>query len=400
MKLPPEVNLLAVAPLPAGARHPAEGATRRSPSSAAKTPEHPEPRRRRRRQRDQPRQPGHAQHGEAVQGEGRSSRRSPPSCSRSTSPTWAPMAGLLHGLARVRRGRDELPRRPRPAARRQGDEVRPARRHHHRRPGEAHPQIESWEDEYFTQNVTESSRTAWYDGDWAKRPSWKRRPCPSFTATGSRGSQRPRSTRWVKAPRLDGKPDAGRTARPGARRLPHGPRSADREVGDQAPRHRRGDRQGRSSRPAMLHSTLGRHAARAIRCAMLGELSLKHWRLLVENIGKGDTAIFNDPMPSCRRASYRGVGFHEAPRGTLSHWCVIDDGKSSRTTRPWCPRPGTPARATRRTSRAPTRRRLVGNPVADPRSCRSRRCAPSTPSIPASPAPSTRSTPRGTRSRG
>ena len=47
----------------------------------------------------------------------------------------------------------------------------------------------------------------------------------------------------------------------------------------------------------MLHSTLGRHAARAIRCAMMAELSLKHWKLLVENIGKGDTTIFVDPLP-------------------------------------------------------------------------------------------------------
>jgi hydrogenase large subunit len=36
----------------------------------------------------------------------------------------------------------------------------------------------------------------------------------------------------------------------------------------------------------MLHSTLGRHAAHAIRAAMLGEQAQKHWQLLVENIAK------------------------------------------------------------------------------------------------------------------
>ena len=77
--------------------------------------------------------------------------------------------------------------------------------------------------------------------------------------------------------------------------------------------------------PAVLHSTLGRHAARAIRCAVFSELALKHWGLLVGNIGKGDTAIFNEPV--FPKGVIKGMGFHEAPRGALSHWCVIEDGK-------------------------------------------------------------------------
>ena len=32
-------------------------------------------------------------------------------------------------------------------------------------------------------------------------------------------------------------------------------------------------------------------------------------------------------MPKLARGEYQGVGFHEAPRGTLSHWCVLNDGK-------------------------------------------------------------------------
>ena len=77
----------------------------------------------------------------------------------------------------------------------------------------------------------------------------------------------------------------------------------------------------------MLHSTLGRHAARAIRCGVMAELALKHWGLLVENIGKGDTAIFNPPMFPA--GEQRGFGFHEAPRGTLSHW-VRHQGRQDR----------------------------------------------------------------------
>jgi hydrogenase large subunit len=38
--------------------------------------------------------------------------------------------------------------------------------------------------------------------------------------------------------------------------------------------------------PAMLHSTLGRHGARAIRAAVLSELAMKQWQLLTDNILK------------------------------------------------------------------------------------------------------------------
>ena len=74
-----------------------------------------------------------------------------------------------------------------------------------------------------------------------------------------------------------------------------------------------------------VQSTLGRHAARALRCAIIGDLALKHWGLLVENIGSGDTDIFNPPV--FPRGEQRGFGFHEAPRGALSHWVVIENGK-------------------------------------------------------------------------
>jgi hydrogenase large subunit len=77
--------------------------------------------------------------------------------------------------------------------------------------------------------------------------------------------------------------------------------------------------------PDMLHSTLGRHAARAIRASMLAELAQKHLQLLTDNIAKGDYTVHNQPVfPS---HEVEGVGTHEAPRGTLSHWIVIKDEK-------------------------------------------------------------------------
>ncbi len=74
-----------------------------------------------------------------------------------------------------------------------------------------------------------------------------------------------------------------------------------------------------------VHSTIGRHAARAVSCAVQVDELANQWNLLMTNIGKGDTDTFNKPV--FPKGEVEGVGFHEAPRGVLSHWVVIDDGK-------------------------------------------------------------------------
>jgi hydrogenase large subunit len=66
-----------------------------------------------------------------------------------------------------------------------------------------------------------------------------------------------------------------------------------------------------------LHSTLGRHAARAVMCARNVEILAHQWDLLMANIAKGDTATFEKPVFPDHEVS--GFGFHEAPRGLLSH---------------------------------------------------------------------------------
>ena len=74
-----------------------------------------------------------------------------------------------------------------------------------------------------------------------------------------------------------------------------------------------------------MHSTIGRHAARAVRCAVLVDELSNQWNLLLANIAKGDLQTFNKPV--FPKGEISGVGFHEAPRGALSHWVVINDGK-------------------------------------------------------------------------
>lgn len=76
---------------------------------------------------------------------------------------------------------------------------------------------------------------------------------------------------------------------------------------------------------AALHSTIGRHAARAVRSGVMAEVMVQNWSTLIDNIGKGDFKTFN--KPTFPKGEVMGFGFHEAPRGLLSHWTVIKDGK-------------------------------------------------------------------------
>jgi hydrogenase large subunit len=115
--------------------------------------------------------------------------------------------------------------------------------------------------------------------------------------------------------------------------------------------------------PEILHSTIGRHAARAIRASMMSDLALKHWGLLVENVGKGDLEIFNPPV--FPKGEQRGVGVHEAPRGILSHWIVIENGKIKNYQ---CVVPSTWNAGPRdaKGQLGPYEASLMGNPIADP----------------------------------
>jgi hydrogenase large subunit len=171
-------------------------------------------------------------------------------------------------------------------------------------------------DEYWRRGVTESAKHSWYKNDEALHP-WKGETEPQFT-----GWKEDAKYSWVKSPRFEGKP------------MQVGP-LANVLVGYAAgnPLMKKWTDAALSSissiakvqaTPAMLHSTLGRHGARAIRAAVLSELAVKHWQNLVDNILKGDMDIYNPPV--FPKEAIEGVGFHEAPRGTLSHWVVVEGG--------------------------------------------------------------------------
>lgn len=76
-------------------------------------------------------------------------------------------------------------------------------------------------------------------------------------------------------------------------------------------------------------STLGRHAARALECGFTARLMVKYVDDLVANLKAGDEAAANMDHwePETWPRSCRGVGLCEAPRGALAHYCVIEEGR-------------------------------------------------------------------------
>ena len=78
-----------------------------------------------------------------------------------------------------------------------------------------------------------------------------------------------------------------------------------------------------------LFSTLGRTAARTLETKILADAMQGWYDELIANIKAGDVRTFNEKYwdPSTWPKSMKGVGLMEAPRGGLSHWIVIEDGK-------------------------------------------------------------------------
>ncbi|TVR98467.1 MAG: hydrogenase 2 large subunit [Rhodospirillales bacterium] len=216
--------------------------------------------------------------------------------------------------------------------------------------------ITSYHDAYFEDGVKESVKHAWYTGDQGAL-----HPYQGVTNPGYDGFNDDGKYSWVKAPTFYGeRAQVGPLANvlamvaaghePTTRYLNQALGIAGQVAGAEIPL-------------AALHSTIGRHAARAVRCAVLYETMSDQWTRLMNNIASGDYTTFNRPM--FPRGEIRGVGFHEAPRGVLSHWAVIRNGRLANyqavVPSTWNAGPRDDNDAL-----GPYEASLVGNPIADP----------------------------------
>ncbi len=217
--------------------------------------------------------------------------------------------------------------------------------------------IKNFGDKFFTDGVEESVKHSWYD--YSKRGAlhpYEGETTPNYTDFQDEGKYS-----WLKSPTFYGKPHQ-------VGPLPnvlmavaagHQPTITYATQVLETASSLAGAKLGLE----VLHSTIGRHAARAVRCAVMHEVLQKNWQALVDNIAKGDTKTFN--KPSFPKGEVAGVGWLEAPRGALSHWVVIKDGKIANYQ---CVVPTTWNAAPRNEADeiGPYEASLLDNPIADP----------------------------------
>jgi len=217
-----------------------------------------------------------------------------------------------------------------------------------------HP-ITSFQDDYFKKGVEESIKHSWYQGDWTRHP-WEESTEPHYTDFQDDGKYS-----WVKAPTFYGKAaQVGPLANVLCMYVAgHAPTKKYTDKALAMVSSHAGTKVGIDA----LHSTIGRHAARAVRAAVMYESMQRQWQALVDSIGKGDTRTF--VTPEFPKGEIRGVGFHEAPRGVLSHWSVIDGGKI-KNYQAVVPSTWNSGPRNAQDQPGPYEASLVGNPIADP----------------------------------
>ncbi len=180
--------------------------------------------------------------------------------------------------------------------------------------------LKQFGDPMFRDGVKESVKHSWYSysGDGKALHPWKGETVPNYTDWSDADKYS-----WIKAPTFYGErvqvgPLANVLAMAVAghestnRHLARTLKIASTVAGSEIPLD-------------AVHSTIGRIAARGVRCAVLLDELKAQWQMLMDNIVKGDMTTFN--RPTFPKGEIQGVGIHEAPRGVLSHWVVIEDGK-------------------------------------------------------------------------
>lgn len=78
-----------------------------------------------------------------------------------------------------------------------------------------------------------------------------------------------------------------------------------------------------------MPTMVGRTACRCLDAQLAAEIAKYYFEKLVSNIKAGDLQMANNTKwsPKTWPSKAKGVGLYEAPRGGLSHWIVIENGK-------------------------------------------------------------------------
>ncbi len=201
------------------------------------------------------------------------------------------------------------------------------------------------------EEVTEYVSHSWYTDD-----SGPRNPSDGVTEPEYTDLDTDSKYSWCKAPRFKEQPmEVGPLARMLVAYL-SGNEKAKKLIDDTLAAL------GVPGKPEVLLSTLGRVGARALECKLVADAMVDWTMELIENFRNGRTALYAEyEVPE----SGSGVGLWEAPRGALAHWNTIEDGRLkiyqviSPSTWNFSPRDD-------KGVRGPVEEALIGTPVVDP----------------------------------
>ncbi len=217
--------------------------------------------------------------------------------------------------------------------------------------------IPHYKDEFLIKGIKESGKHAWYEDDEALEP-WVGLTRPKYT-----GWQEDAKYSWVKAPSFHDKVvEVGPLAY-----LMCALASKDKltlkhfnAIGGLYKAVT-----GKELGVDDLHSTLGRIIGRTVHCCTLNDILAQQWQLLIENIGRGDTvAYLKTDIPP--KGEFKGVSFSEVPRGMLSHWVVIKEGKIANY-QAVVPSTWNSGPRNQNDAMGPYELSLIGTPIADPK---------------------------------
>ena len=216
--------------------------------------------------------------------------------------------------------------------------------------------ITQQKDEFVVKGIKESGKHAWYEDDEPLEP-WAGLTRPKYTGWQDEGKYS-----WVKAPSFYGKiVEVGPLAY-----LMCNLANENKDTLHHF-NHIKGlyeKLSGNTLSVDHLHSTLGRIIARTVHCCVLNNILEQQWKLLVDNIGTGDiVAYLKTEIP--QTGEFKGVGFGEVPRGMLSHWVVVKNGKIENY-QAVVPSTWNAGPRNQNDEMGPYELSIIGTPVADP----------------------------------
>ena len=216
--------------------------------------------------------------------------------------------------------------------------------------------ITQQKDEFVVKGIKESGKHAWYEDDEPLEP-WAGLTRPKYTGWQDEGKYS-----WVKAPSFYGKVvEVGPLAY-----LMCNLANENKDTLHHF-NHIKGlyeKLSGNTLSVDHLHSTLGRIIARTVHCCVLNNILEQQWKLLVDSIGTGDTvAYLKTDIP--QTGEFKGVGFGEVPRGMLSHWVVVKNGKIENY-QAVVPSTWNAGPRNQNDEMGPYELSIIGTPVADP----------------------------------